>query len=173
MIGRLGQALLDVLDPLRKAVQSPDAFESDNVFTDPAPDNPSATLAIAIGSPGGPRAIAPRTPQLHSLDTGGDITTADRDFVAFTLAATSDILVQADVSVGPGLLNLRLFNSTGTQLQFAQNANSSITTQLLATSLAHGNYFIGYPCHNHASTPGNVWSFTFLSQCFDSLENTN
>jgi sugar lactone lactonase YvrE len=122
---------------------SPDAYEPDNSLSDPSPDNPSVTLATPIGSPGGPKLITPRVTQVHSLDTGGDITSADRDFVAFTLAGSSDILVQADVSVGPGLINLRLFNSTGTQLQFAQNVNSSPSTQLLASNLAAGTYFVG------------------------------
>src|SRR4051812_45883567 len=38
---------------------------------------------------------------------------------------------------------------------------------------SHGNYLIGYPCHNHASASGNVSSFTRPSQCRDSFENTN
>jgi sugar lactone lactonase YvrE/PKD repeat protein len=115
---------------------SPDSFEVDHSLADPAPDTPTSTLALAL-----PKPIAVRSPQLHSLDTGGDITVADRDFVSFTLSATSDVLVEADVGVGPGVTVLRLFNSAGTQLSLANTPATGTATQLIAHNLAAGTYY--------------------------------
>ena len=117
---------------------SPDSFEPDHSVADPAPDTPTSTLSLAL-----PKPIALRSPQLHSLDTGGDITVADRDFVTFTLATASDVLIEADVGVGPGVTVLRLFNSGGTQLAIAPAPATGNTTQLIARNLAAGTYYAG------------------------------
>ena len=131
-------AILLVLGLGSAQAASPDSFEPDHSLADPAPDTPTQTLAMAL-----PKPIAVKSPQLHSLDTGGDITIADRDFVTFALTATDDVLVEADVSVGPGVTVIRLFNSAGTQIAIANAPATGTTTQLFAKNLAAGTYYAG------------------------------
>src|SRR5205823_197136 len=108
---------------------SPDAYEPDNSLSDPAVDNPSTSLLLPLP------AIAPGVTQIHSLDIGGTLATADRDFVTLTLATPMDVLIQTDVESGPGNTILRFFDDTGRQLDTGMSP-------LIETGVAAGTYFL-------------------------------
>ncbi|HYG76997.1 MAG TPA: DVUA0089 family protein [Planctomycetota bacterium] len=111
---------------LSLTVLGPDSFEADN----------TRTAAKAISS---------ATPQTHSLHTGGDDTTADIDFVTFTLTEAQDVVVQTQEIPGKGLADtfIRLYDSAGTELASDDDSGySGQYTSRLRLTLKAGTYYV-------------------------------